>query len=93
MKWTELYANENDLVLDMLKTKSDIDKNFSYEVVKGYEYIESFKKYYAKHNELTVKQFVQLKRLAKAIYSNLYFNNHEFMTPKFIVSYSCKQCD
>ncbi len=78
MKWNELYNSEEELIQDMLKTKSDPNKYQSYELVKGYEYIESFKKYYKKNNKLTDKQMIQLKRLAPSIYSNLYKNNFRF---------------
>ncbi len=78
MKWNELYESEEQLIEDMMKTKSDPDKYPIHQLVKGYGYIESFKKYYQKHGQLTEKQMTQLKRLAVSIYSNLYKNNFRF---------------
>lgn len=71
MKWNEIYNSEEALIADMLKTKSDVNTVPYYQLVKGYEYIESFKKYYTKHGMLTEKQLTQLKRLAENIKRNV----------------------
>ena len=78
IKWNELYETEQQLIDDMMKTKSNPDKYHHYELVRGYGYIENFKKYYKKNGKLTDKQMTQLKRLAPSIYSNLYKNNFKF---------------
>lgn len=74
-KWNELYETEQDLIDDMLKTKSNPDKYNYLELVRGYGYIESFKAYYKKNGKLTDKQMTQLKRLASSIYKNVHQNN------------------
>ena len=71
VKWTELYESEGALIADMLKTKSNPKEVPYWRLVKGYEYIESFKRYYAKNGKLTDKQMVQLKRLAKNVHENV----------------------
>lgn len=70
-KWNDLYNSEEDLIQDMLKTKSDATTCPYHSLVKGYEYIEGFKRYYKKNGELTSKQMTQLKRLATEIYKNV----------------------
>lgn len=70
-KWNDIYNTENELIEDMLKTKSDVTKVPYYQLVKGYEYIESFKRYYKSHGVLTPKQLTQLKRLAQNVYNNV----------------------
>lgn len=72
-KWSDLYRNEEDLIQDMLKTKSDPNTVAYIHLVKGYEYIEGFKKYYEKNGCLTPKQMTQLKRLATEIYKNVHW--------------------
>lgn len=71
-KWTEFYSTEQELIEDMLKTKSDVNKYPLYQIVKGYEFVEGFKRYYSKHNCLTEKQMTQLKRLAWSIHANVH---------------------
>ena len=70
MKWNELYNTEDELIKAMFETKSDINKYPQWKIVKGYVYIESFKKYYNKNGKLTDKQMTQLKRLAPEIHKN-----------------------
>ena len=70
MKWNELYTSEQELLDDMMKAKSDETVYYHYQLVKGYIYIESFKRYYVKHGNLTPKQLTQLKRCANEIYKN-----------------------
>ena len=48
MKWNDYYNNETELINAMLQAKSDRQKFYPYQIVKGYTYIESFKKYYKK---------------------------------------------
>lgn len=69
--WTEFYNTEEELVADMLKCKSDEKKYNLYALVKGYAYVEGFKRYYAKNGKLTEKQMIQLKRLAGNIKYNV----------------------
>lgn len=75
IKWTTFYDTEEELVADMLKTFSDPNSGLYYKRVQGYGYIDSFKKYYAKHGCLTEKQMVQLKRLAQFVYANVHNDN------------------
>lgn len=72
MKWTDFYKTEDALVQDMLLTKSDVDKCPYFSLVKGYEFIHSFKRYYGKNGRLTPKQMTQLKRLAGEVYYNVH---------------------
>lgn len=70
MKWNEIYKNEEELIAEMMTTKSDV-KSVPYgKLVHGYEFIEGFKKYYKEHGMLTEAQMRQLKRLAGEIYKN-----------------------
>lgn len=71
-KWTDFYDSEGELIQDMLKTCSDAHTALYWQLVKGYEYIESFKRYYAKYGVLTDKQMTQLKRLAGEVYKNVH---------------------
>lgn len=73
MKWNELYNTEQELIDDMMKCKTH-EVN-PYHNVKGYVYIDGFKKYYINHGELTPKQMTQLKRLASAIHEHITINN------------------
>ena len=70
-KWSDLYQTEQDLINDMLKTKSNPNEVAYVHLVKGYGYIEGFKRYYEKHGCLTDKQMTQLKRLATEVYKNV----------------------
>lgn len=74
MKWTDFYKTEDELIADMLETKSDVNKYPYYRLVRGYEYIQGFKKYYEKNGCLTDKQLTQLKRLAEPIFRNVHNN-------------------
>ena len=71
-KWTDFYNNEDELIQDMLRTCSDAHTDVYWKLVKGYEYIEGFKRYYAKYGVLTDKQMTQLKRLASEVYKNVH---------------------
>lgn len=71
-KWTDFYNSEGELIQDMLRTCSDAHTALYWQLVKGYEYIESFKRYYAKNGTLTDKQMIQLKRLAGEVYKNVH---------------------
>lgn len=70
VRWNELYPTEKELIEDMLKTRSDANKYPYYTLVKGYEFINGFKKYYQKNGALTEKQMTQLKRLANEVHTN-----------------------
>lgn len=69
--WYDLFDDEAELIGAMMKCKSDEKKYPWYQLVRGYMYIESFKKQYKKDKMLTEKQMIQLKRLAKSIYAHL----------------------
>lgn len=73
--WKTFYDSEEELILDMLKAKSDEKTTLYHELVRGWVYVESFKKYYKKNGKLTDKQMVQLKRMAYSIYSNVHNKN------------------
>lgn len=70
--WSDFYKSEGELIQDMLKTRSDPHTTPYWQLVKGYEYIEGFKRYYAKYGVLTDKQMTQLKRLASEVYKNVH---------------------
>ena len=72
VKWTDLYDSEEELLNDMMRTYSDPDTAYHWKLVKGYGYIDSFKKYYTKNGKLTEKQMTQLKRMAKDVYRNVH---------------------
>ena len=74
-KWSDFYNSEQELIEDMLLCKSDEKSVPYFRLVKGYGFIESFKKYYRKNGYLTDKQMVQLKRLASEVYKNVYETN------------------
>lgn len=71
--WTVFYDTEEELIADMMKAITD--QAPYYQIVRGYEYVRSFQKYYEKYGQLTEKQMIQLKRLAYSIYSNVHNNN------------------
>ncbi len=75
-KWDDFYGSEQELIDDMMICKSDIDHCYYHQLVKGYEFIEGFKRYYKKNGCLTEKQMVQLKRLAGEVYKNVHETNH-----------------
>lgn len=73
LKWSDIYEDEKSLIFDMFRTISDASKSINYSrLVKGYEYINSFKAYYNKYGKLTDKQMKQLKRLAGSVAYNVY---------------------
>lgn len=43
-----------------------------WKLCKGYEFLDSFKKYCQKNGCLTEKQMIQLKRLAGEVYKNVH---------------------
>ncbi|MBP5423811.1 MAG: hypothetical protein J6Y78_15350 [Paludibacteraceae bacterium] len=71
VKWDTLYGNMEELVDDMKKSSSDPTLP-AYRVVKGYEYINSFKKVLEKGGKLSDAQERQLKRLAPNIFTNVH---------------------
>ena len=71
MRWNDYYKTESELINAMLQSKSNPENYQRYQLVKGYEYIESFKKYYKNNGNLSEKQILQLKRMAGNIYKNL----------------------
>ena len=73
LKWSDIYEDEKSLIFDMFRTISDATSTNNYSrLVKGYEYINSFKAYYNKYGKLTDKQMKQLKRLAGSVAYNVY---------------------
>lgn len=73
VSWNELYDTEQEMINDMCKI--DYTKYYINSMLKGYEYLGSFKKYYLKNGFLTSKQITQLKRLASSLYYFLYVVN------------------
>lgn len=71
-KWDDFYDSESELIEEMLLCCSDANNSEYWKLCKGYEYIESFKRYYRKNGFLTEKQVVQVKRLAGEIYRNVH---------------------
>lgn len=74
-KWTDYFDNEQELITYMLKTRTEQDIYYTWALVKGYVYLDSFKKYYYKNGKLTDKQMTQLKRLAKEIWKQFNWDN------------------
>ena len=72
LKWNDIYEDEKSLIFDMFRTISDATSTNYSRLVKGYEYINSFKTYYNKYGKLTDKQMKQLKRLAGSVAYNVY---------------------
>lgn len=73
VSWNELYDTEQEMINDMCRI--DYTKYYIHSMLRGYEYLGSFKKYYLKNGFLTSKQIVQLKRLASSLYYFLYVVN------------------
>ena len=71
-KWDDFYDSESELIKEMLLCCSNTNDSECWKLCKGYEYIESFKRYYRKNGCLTEKQMVQVKRLAGEIYKNVH---------------------
>lgn len=67
LKWNEIYDSEEELINDMFSEKVKTSNTYYYNLCKGYEFINGFRKYYSQHGCLTEKQMVQLKRLASEI--------------------------
>lgn len=80
VKWDQLYSDMNELITDMVNTASDPTLPL-HKIVKGYEYINSFKKVIEKGGNLSEAQERQLKRLASSIFENVHpqkstYNGH-----------------
>lgn len=72
LKWYDIYSSEELMVWDMLRVHSDSWLS-EYSTVRGYEYINTFKKYFLLHKRLTEKQMNVLKKyLFIEIAYNLY---------------------
>lgn len=65
VSWKDVYKSEKELVEDLKKI--DIDKYKANTMLKGYVYIDSFKKQLDNNKTLTSKQLTQTKRLSKYI--------------------------
>jgi hypothetical protein len=64
LKWNEAYSSEEALLNALVKVDIELyKKNYC----KGYEYVESFQKYYNQNGSLTPRQMTQLKRVAREI--------------------------
>lgn len=61
LKWYDIYSSEELMVWDMLRVHSDPGLS-KYPTVRGYEYINSFKKYFLLYKRLTEKQMNVLKK-------------------------------
>lgn len=61
IKWYDIYNTEQELIFDMLRLVSNPDLLYQYEMPRGYEYLNSFKKYYCSYKCLTNKQLWVLK--------------------------------
>lgn len=72
MKWTTFYGTEQELIEDLVLAKSDVKTVPYCQLVRGYGFVDSFKKYLAKHDALTPKQMTQAKRLAGEIFRNVH---------------------
>lgn len=71
LSWYDIYDSEEELIRDMLDERL-ILYPFDPNVVRGYAYINSFRRFYMKNGFLTTKQMSQLKRLATSIAFCLY---------------------
>lgn len=74
-KWTDYFDSEQELIIYMLKTRTEQDIYYTWALVKGYVYLDSFKKYYYKNGKLTDRQMTQLKRLANEIWKQFNWEN------------------
>lgn len=83
LKWCDVYSSEETMIWDMLRVHSNPEL-LGYSTVRGYEYINSFKKYFLLYKRLTEKQMNVLKsHLFIEIAYNLYCNKEkEFMNDK-----------
>lgn len=83
LKWYDIWDSEEHMIWDMLRVHSNPEL-FGYSTVRGYEYINSFKKYFLLYKRLTEKQINVLKsHLFIEIAYNLYCNKgKEFMNDK-----------
>lgn len=71
VKWDSLYDSESQLIDDMMKTNSAPNLP-PYKLVRGYDYINSFKRVIDSGNTLSPAQMRQLKRLACDIFINVH---------------------
>lgn len=72
VSWGMIFDTEQELIDAMFHKNVHTDGVPYYKLCRGYEYIKSFKRYYKRHNTLTQKQLVQLKRLASEIAYHIY---------------------
>ena len=70
-KWTDFYNTEEELIDDMLITYTNAHKDLD-KLCKGYKYINCFKEYWFRHDELTPNQLAYVKKLAPEIYKNVH---------------------
>ena len=72
LKWYDIYSSEELLIWDMLRVHS-VPELSKYITVRGYDYINSFKKYFLLYKSLTEKHMSVLKKhLFLEIAYNLY---------------------
>lgn len=73
LKWYDFYDSEEELILDMLRCVSSENLLYSYQMPRGYEYLNSFKKSYCADKYLSSKQMWVLKtRLFTELLYHLY---------------------
>lgn len=73
LKWYDFYDSEDELILDMLRCVSNEKLLYSYQMPRGYEYLNSFKKSYCADKYLSSKQMWVLKtRLFTELLYHLY---------------------
>lgn len=73
VSWNELYDSVQEMIDDLCSINYSNCSAFT--SLRGYKYLEGFKRYYLLHGYLTDKQTVQLKRLASSLYYFLYVVN------------------
>lgn len=73
VSWNKLYDSVQEMIDDMCSINYSNCSAFT--SLRGYKYLEGFKRYYLLHGYLTDKQTVQLKRLASSLYYFLYVVN------------------
>lgn len=82
LNWKDFYDSESELILDLLRCVANERILYSYQMPRGYEYINSFKKFYCQYKYLTNKQmWVLQNRIFSELLYHLYvkenINNKE----------------
>ena len=71
VKWNTLYSDLGELITDMMNSVSDPTLP-AHRVVKGYQYINSFKRVVEQGGNLSEAQVRQLQKLASSIFQNVH---------------------